>query len=73
MNLEAFKECKTSSFLAHPQLFGNNSLQTKVFKESTSGLPPQNKKFTFIFFYQIMAFHGLFFFIFVFSIKLTKI
>ena len=38
MNLEAFKECKTSSFLAHPQLFGNNSLQTKVFKESTSGL-----------------------------------
>ena len=36
MNLEAFKECKTSSFLAHPQLFGNTSLQTKVFKESTS-------------------------------------
>jgi len=38
MNLEAFKECKTSSFLAHPQLFGNTSLQTKVFKESTSGI-----------------------------------
>ena len=41
MNLEAFKECKTSSFLAHPQLFGNNSLQTKVFKESTSQTAPQ--------------------------------
>ena len=44
MNLEAFKECKTSSFLAHPQLFGNNSLQTKVFKESTSEEEEQQLK-----------------------------